>query len=94
MRPITPYALSSLQQIEDLYKELAGNVLGLMLGGDGSTASSDANVVDGLMNLIIELRKDVRAQKMYALSDKIRDSLKAAGIVLEDKKDGTSWRKS
>ena len=83
---------SSLQQIEELYKELAGNVLGLPLG-DGA-GSSDATVVDGLMNLIIELRKDVRAQKMYALSDKIRDSLKASGIVLEDKKDGTSWRKS
>lgn len=84
---------AGLEQIEALYRELAG-ILGLSPGDTGHSSSSDSTVVQALMQLIIELRKEVRAQKMYALSDKIRDSLKAVGIVLEDKKDGTSWRKN
>jgi cysteinyl-tRNA synthetase len=84
-------SLSSLQQIDGLYNELAGNILGLKLGAEAD--SSDAAAVDGLMELIIELRKDIRAQKLYALSDKIRDSLKALGVVLEDKKESTTWRR-
>jgi cysteinyl-tRNA synthetase len=39
------------------------------------------------------LRSEVRTQKLWGLSDKIRDGLKKIGIVLEDKKDGTVWRK-
>ena len=83
--------LASLKEIDALYEELAGTVLGLRFSS--TEASEDARVVDGLMNLIIDLRKDIRAQKMYALSDKIRDALNAMGIVLEDKKDGTRWRR-
>lgn len=88
-----PFNAASLDALEELYRTLAGDILGLPLADDAASSSSDAGVVEGLMNLVIELRKDIRAQKMYALSDKIRDSLKAIGIVLEDKKEGTSWRK-
>jgi cysteinyl-tRNA synthetase len=83
-------SLSSLQEIDGLYNELT-NILGLRLGAERE--STDAAAVDGLMDLIIELRKDIRARKLYALSDKIRDSLKALGIVLEDKKESTTWRR-
>lgn len=43
------------------------------------------------MQLIIELRKDVRERKDWAASDKIRDSLKEIGIQLKDSKEGTEW---
>lgn len=82
---------SSLQQIDEMYNELAETILGVRLVPPGG--SSDTAAVDGLMDLIIELRKEIRAQKLYALSDKIRDSLKALGIVLEDKKETTTWRR-
>ncbi|MDL1892171.1 cysteine--tRNA ligase [Sphingobacteriales bacterium CHB3] len=86
-------SLSSLQHIDALYRELAETILGLTFD-DTRGDSSDALILDGLMGLILDLRKDIRAQKMYALSDKIRDTLKAMGIVVEDKKDGTTtWRK-
>jgi cysteinyl-tRNA synthetase len=86
-----PISRQALQQIDGLYNELAGTLLGLKLGGDAG--SSDKQIVDGLMDLIIELRKEVRTQKLYVLSDRIRDSLKALGIVLEDKKESTTWRR-
>ena len=41
---------------------------------------------------LIEAREEARKQKNYKLSDEIRAELKAAGIVLEDKKEGNRWR--
>jgi cysteinyl-tRNA synthetase len=45
------------------------------------------------MQLLIDVRTDVRAQKLWSLSDKIRDGLKKLSITVEDKKDGTGWRR-
>ncbi len=38
------------------------------------------------------MRSEVRKQKLWALSDLIRDRLKALGVTIEDSKEGTSWR--
>ncbi len=42
---------------------------------------------------LIRQREEARASKNWALSDKIRDELKSRGVVLEDTKDGTKWRR-
>lgn len=47
--------------------------------------------IDGLMQLIIDLRQEARANKDWATSDKIRDDLSAVGIQIKDGKDGSSW---
>jgi len=44
------------------------------------------------INLLIEVRAEVRKQKLWALSDQIRDKLKELGVTIEDSKDGTKWR--
>ena len=54
----------------------------------------DNNITEGLMGLILELRKDVRAKKDFAASDKIRDELLKVGIQVKDGKDGTTWTKN
>jgi cysteinyl-tRNA synthetase len=54
----------------------------------------DDNVTEGLMELILELRKDVRAKKDFAASDKIRDLLLKVGIQVKDGKEGTTWTKN
>ncbi len=41
---------------------------------------------------LIALRNELRQQKLWALSDKIRSRLAELGVLLEDTKDGTSWR--
>lgn len=53
--------------------------------------SNNSQTLDQLMQLIIELRKDTRLRKDFAMSDKIRDTLKESGIQLKDGKDGTEW---
>jgi cysteinyl-tRNA synthetase len=63
------------------------STLGLAI--EKETVSNQA--VDGFVGLLIEIRKDLRANKMWALSDKVRDQLAGLGVILEDSKDGTSW---
>jgi cysteinyl-tRNA synthetase len=45
-------------------------------------------LIDGVVNVLIELRKKARVDKNFALSDKIRDDLKSIGVQLMDGKDG------
>jgi len=44
------------------------------------------------IQLLIDLRNELRQQKLWALSDKVRASLADHGVLLEDGKDGTTWR--
>lgn len=53
--------------------------------------TGDGHITQGLMELIIELRRDARQAKNFAVSDQIRDKLNELGIKLSDTPDGTSW---
>jgi len=44
------------------------------------------------IHLLIDLRREMRQQKLWALADKIRNDLAELGVLLEDSKDGTTWR--
>jgi cysteinyl-tRNA synthetase len=59
------------------------NVLGLK-----EETELNNSTLTKIMDVIIGLRKKVRADRNYALSDKIRDDLQAAGVQLKDGKDG------
>ncbi len=54
--------------------------------------SSDDGI-DDIMSILVDLRKELRARKMYDLSDLIRDRLKDAGYVLEDSAEGAKWKR-
>jgi cysteinyl-tRNA synthetase len=61
-------------------------VLGIQLEQEGAGSK-----LAPVMDLVLTLRQQAREQKDWATSDKIRDGLAAAGIVVKDGKDGTSW---
>ncbi|ANF23299.1 cysteine--tRNA ligase [Thermococcus piezophilus] len=46
-----------------------------------------------LIELLIEVRAELRKQRNFTLADKIRDELKALGIQLEDTPQGTVWKR-
>jgi cysteinyl-tRNA synthetase len=75
-----------LKPAQELLRELTG-VLGLRL--TEKTGSGDA---DRFVNLLVEVRSEVRKQKLWAMSDLIRDRLKELGVTIEDGKEGTTWR--
>jgi cysteinyl-tRNA synthetase len=64
-----------------------GEVLGLTMQPEVADQAGAAPFID----LLIEIRKELRNEKLWALSDKVRDDLKTQGVVLEDTKEGTTW---
>jgi cysteinyl-tRNA synthetase len=75
-----------LEEAQQLLRELT-SVLGLRLEEAKGVSQADA-----FIDLLLEIRTDLRQQKAWALSDKIRDRLIELGIILEDSKDSTTWR--
>ena len=64
------------------------DVLGLV---NASKSDTGTDKLSGAVDLLIQLRQDARANKDFAMSDKIRDELAAKGIQLNDGKDGTTF---
>lgn len=63
-----------------------------VLGLESATKTeSDSGKLEAVVNVLIELRNQARADKDWALSDRIRDELAAKGIQLKDGKEGTSF---
>ncbi len=76
-----------LAPAQETLEALAG-VLGLRLRAETARHNQAA---DPFIELLIEIRTELRRQKLWALSDRIRDRLKALGVALEDSKAGTTW---
>lgn len=83
--------LSTLTAINDLYGDLAGDVLGIIPRND-EAVSGDASREGALIDLLISMRAQARVSKNWAESDRIRDQLAAIGVILEDRADGTIWK--
>ncbi len=87
-------AVAALIRGATLFKELS-NLLGVFLKPIAKKASSgtDDEFVNGLMQLLITLRADVRKAKQFEIADKIRKGLTEMKVTLEDRPDGTIWRR-
>lgn len=79
-------AAEQLEAAEKIFNELTG-VLGLELKAQKQAFST----ADPFIDLLIELRNELRQQKSWALSDMLRDKLAQLGVTIEDSKDGTTW---
>lgn len=77
---------AQLEHAQTVFNELTGT-LGLVLSEESSQGTS----ADAFIDLLVALRRDLRAEKNWKMSDKIRDELKVLGVILEDSKDGTTW---
>jgi len=83
-----------LLQINQVYSEIGGTVIGIIPENLDAMGNASDSAEAGLVDFILELRAEVRQQKLWSLSDKIRDGLGNLGIVVEDKKEGSSWHRS
>ncbi len=62
-----------------------------VLGLTNETKQDSSDKIDGVVGLLIKLRKEARDNKDWALSDQIRDELIALGIQLKDGREGTTF---
>ena len=74
-----------------VYQEMA-DILGILVPDDVQAESADV-LLEGLMQLIIDLRQQARSNKDWAAADKIRDELKKLDVVLEDSPTGVRWKR-
>jgi len=75
-----------------LLKELA-SILGVFREAKAKAASADDGLLDGLMQLVIQIRADARKNRNFAVADLIRNKLNELKITLEDRTDQTLWRR-
>ena len=80
---------ADLALLERMFSEILFGVLGLK--DEGASDGKSAEVISGLMDMILEERKEAKANKDWTKSDKIRNSLTSLGITVKDTKDGVEW---
>jgi cysteinyl-tRNA synthetase len=79
-----------LESLKELFNTFVFEILGLK---DETSGKNDEKLTGELMKIIIGLRQDAKNNKDWPASDKIRNELKNAGIVIKDLKDGAEWEK-
>jgi len=78
------FSYGTLKYSYDILIQLS-DILGLLY--------KENEILDEEISLLIEKRLEARKNKDYVLADKIRDDLKEKGIILEDTKRGTKWKR-
>ena len=74
--------------LDELFLKFIPDVLGLV---DESAGNGSEELVGGLVEMILEVRKVAKSNKDFATSDLIRDKLKALGVQIKDTKEGVEW---
>ncbi len=79
---------NDLELLKVVLNTFVFDILGLEKVGE---VNNETNTLSTAVQILIDLRKEARANKDFALSDKIRDQLAEAGIELKDGRDGTTF---
>jgi len=87
-----PVSGGTLKVIDDTYRALGGDILGLIPAEITTGSGSAPGLEDELIRLLIDLRTTARKNKDYATSDAIRHRLAELGVILEDRPEGTAWK--
>ena len=83
---------ATLEAIDDFYRTCGGEVLGFLTEDLAGSDQGDGELLDGLVRLLIDIRRQARQERDWARADAIRDQLAELGVVLEDGPEGTRWR--
>ena len=79
------------QEDKERLKADFDTIFGDILGMKSEQTDNSANLINSLMDVILSLRSQARANKDWAKSDMIRDALAKAGITIKDGKEGATW---
>jgi cysteinyl-tRNA synthetase len=77
-----------IQQLKKLFDDFMFTILGIKI-----ESKDTSNDIEGLMQLIIDIRTKAKGSKDFQTADQIRDTLTKLGIAIKDNKDGVTWNK-
>ena len=77
---------ADLQKLQAAVKTMVFEVLGMKTEAEAAT-----DKVDGLVQMLLQMRVDAKNNQDWGTSDRIRDQLAALGIQVKDSKEGSSW---
>lgn len=81
-------SVEDINVLGEIFDKIVPDVLGLV---DESVSSTDEKLLGGLVEMVLEVRKEAKSKKDFATSDMIRDRLTALGVTIKDTKEGTEW---
>lgn len=84
-------------KIVDLFAktwQLMTRIIGVLETGVQIATTAEEDALGKLVEKMIECRAQAKLEKNYAQADAIRDNLQAAGIILEDTRQGVRWKKA
>ncbi|REJ33561.1 MAG: cysteine--tRNA ligase [Bacillota bacterium] len=84
--------LAVLQRALAVFERLGGWLLGILDERAAAGAGESAQLLGGVMELLLEVRQEARARKDWATADRIRDRLRELGIIVEDTPTGSRWK--
>jgi cysteinyl-tRNA synthetase len=86
--PLDAVSSATLSRMKDSFNVYVEQILGLQ------DISGNTEQMTGIMELLVDIRKEAKSKKDFFTSDKIRKDLQALGIEMKDEKDGKiSWSK-
>jgi cysteinyl-tRNA synthetase len=77
------------EKLKKLFYDFSFEILGLKQ--TKSSSDTESNLTEELINLLLNTRLEVKANKDWVTADKIRDKLAELGIIIKDTKDGFEW---
>jgi cysteinyl-tRNA synthetase len=87
-------AESELDIAINAIEETVGEVLGLLPKDARELSDQSESNINGIMDLLISIRKKLREQKAFELADEIRKGLTELNITLKDTPEGTTWEQN
>ncbi len=80
---------SDLDSLKSTFKAITNDILGLL--DEQTEGSKYAELTGKLIEMLLSMRQQAKANKDFATSDRIRDELNKLGVIVKDRKDGFDW---
>ena len=80
---------ANLEKLRTLYHDFTFDILGLK--AETEAVGRDHEALGKVLDMVMSIRTEAKQKKDWATSDKIRDELKAAGVIVKDTKEGYEW---
>lgn len=80
---------SDLNALKSMFKTIIVDILGLI--DEQTEGSKHADLTGKLIEMLLNMRLQAKADKDFATSDRIRDELAKLGVIVRDRKDGFDW---